>query len=133
MKLWDCTLRVFTNGGFLIDWEKAKPRRSVALILKIFIKNYCVVYEKQKKKYLVGDGGGYETPRLLGESKFPECPELLLDVPGTKSILLSNIKKKFINYEISFTYNFKSYSNTRDNRLICLTRLIHRTLKYRDT
>lgn len=31
LKLCDCTLRVLTSGGFLIDWENAKPRRKVAL------------------------------------------------------------------------------------------------------
>jgi hypothetical protein len=41
--------------------------------------------------YLVGDGGGYEIPRWLGDNKL-DCPEWLwlcvLDVPGTSNVLL---------------------------------------------
>lgn len=47
------------------------------VILKILI---------QVDTNLVGDGGGYEIPRWLGDNRF-ECPELG-DAPGTSSVLL---------------------------------------------
>lgn len=62
---WDVMFRVFTNGGFFIEEEKAKPRRSVAL---------------------VGLGGGYDIPRWLGDRS--KLPEWLLLVPGTSNVLL---------------------------------------------
>lgn len=38
---------------------------------------------------LVGDGGGYEMPRWLGDSRFewPEWPEWPDPEPGTSSVL----------------------------------------------
>lgn len=95
--------RDFSSGGFLMDDENANPRRKVALYARSAFK-YKHIHHKftfewcgggeaisgeqptgKRQTYRVGDGGGYEMPLWLGDSKFV-CPPTV-PMAGTSSVL----------------------------------------------